>query len=167
MIFIALGANLPSTYGDPFATLRAAKQAIELRDIKIIHHSRIWLTAPVPMSEQPWFHNAVIAVETDVSSTDLLNALHQIEHQFGRVRIERNEARILDLDLIAYHDEIIQDDNFVVPHPRAHERAFVLLPLNDVAPEWVHPVLQQRIDELIKLLPNDQLARPMVLTDET
>jgi 2-amino-4-hydroxy-6-hydroxymethyldihydropteridine diphosphokinase len=167
MIFIALGANLPSTYGDPFATLFAAKQAIESRDIKIIHHSRIWLTAPVPISDQPWFHNAVISVETNLSAYDLLMALHDIEHQFGRVRIELNEARFLDLDLIAYHDEIIQDNNFVVPHPRAHERAFVLLPLNDIAPEWVHPSSQQQIDELIKLLPNDQLAYPMVHADES
>jgi 2-amino-4-hydroxy-6-hydroxymethyldihydropteridine diphosphokinase len=160
MIYIALGANLPSQFGTPSVTLKRAMDALRERGIEIIDVSRTWLTAPVPISDQPWFHNIVISVTTTQSPQDLLSSLLSIEKEFGRVRAVQNEARVLDLDIIAYHDEIITEDYLTIPHPRLHERAFVLLPLQDIAPEWVHPVSKKSIVQLIEQLPSDQIARP-------
>ena len=161
MIYVALGANLPSQYGTPANTLMAAIDVLKSRNINIVQLSRIWLTAPVPISDQPWYHNAVIAIETDLSPVNLLKELLSIEHEFGRVRVTQNEARVLDLDIISFHDEIIHQDKLTIPHPRMHERGFVLYPLQDIAPEWIHPLLGQSISDLIASLSPDQKAQVM------
>lgn len=161
MILIALGANLPSRYGSPQQTLQAARAAMAARGISITRISRTWLTAPVPVSDQPWYHNEVACVETALSVFRLLEALQDIENEFGRVRSFRNAPRLLDLDLIAYHDDIVNKPELIVPHPRMHRRAFVLLPLLDICAEWRHPLLGMSLNELIANLPADQQARPM------
>lgn len=167
MILIALGANLSSRYGAPAETLEAAKDALVERGVTILQGSRIWLTAPMPFdADQPWYHNAVIDVETGLSPQDLLKTMLKIEEDFGRVRGEKNVAknqpRILDLDLIAYHDEIIEEgDALIVPHPRCHKRLFVLKPLEDISKVWTHPVLGQNITEMIQNLPEGQEAKPL------
>lgn len=158
MILIALGSNLPGRHGGPPQELQAAQKAMERAGIKILKSSRIWKTAPVPASDQPWYHNMVVRAGTDLSAFALLEALQDIEHSFGRVRTERNAPRIMDLDLIAYNDEIIDRPELIVPHPRAHERAFVLLPLREIAPEWVHPVYRKSLSALIAALPEGQEA---------
>ncbi len=150
MILIALGSNLPGRFGSPEAALDAAKAALEQHNIKILAASRTIRTAPVPASDQPWYHNAVVRVETDMLPRALLNTLHDIEQDFGRVRAVRNEARVIDLDLIAYNDEIINEADLVVPHPRMHERAFVLLPLREIAPRWIHPISKQGVDMMLR-----------------
>lgn len=160
MILIALGANLPSRYGTPAETIAQAYAALETRGLKILKKSRLWLTAPVPVSDQPWFHNSVIEIDTILKPADLLLLLHKIEEEFGRVRVVRNEARILDLDLISYHDGIIVDPELQIPHPRLHERGFVLFPLQDIAPDWQHPVSNNSIADMIAALPDGQTARP-------
>ncbi len=160
MILIALGANLPSRFGTPAETIQAAIDALEDNGIRVVKSSRIWLTAPVPISDQPWYHNAVVEAETELDGFQLLSLLHKIEADFGRVRFERNEPRVLDLDLVAYNREIIDRPSLIVPHPRMHERAFVLLPLQDIAPEWVHPISGADLPSLINKIPADQLARP-------
>lgn len=157
MILIALGANLPGPHGGPRDTILAAHGALAGCNARILTSSRIWLTAPVPVSDQPWYHNQVVAVETDLKPLALLETLQDIERAFGRQqRAERNAARILDLDLIAYHDEIVDRPELIIPHPRAHERAFVLLPLREIAPEWVHPVLKTPLPVLLAALPEGQ-----------
>jgi dihydropteroate synthase len=156
MIFIALGANLPSQFGSPRSTLRRAIQEIDKCGIHVLYQSPIYLTAPVPISDQPWYHNAVIGVATDKSPTQLIETLQEIEQNFGRVRAERNAPRIIDLDIVAYHNLIINENNLQIPHPRAHERAFVLYPLRDIAPNWVHPKSQKSISQLIAELPKEQ-----------
>lgn len=150
MILIALGANLPSRFGDPEATLRKAVSEIQARGVRIVKRSSIWKTAPVPVSDQPWYRNAVIRVETNLQAMALLEMLHEIEEDFGRVRSERNAPRCLDLDLLAYNHEIINEDGVFVPHPRMHNRAFVLMPLQEVAARWSHPLLQRSVADLIK-----------------
>lgn len=161
MIVVALGANLPSRFGTPAQTLEAAKAAMEKAGLRVVKSSRTWLTAPVPVSDQPWYHNAVVAIETDLDAFQLLSALQSIENDFGRVRIERNEPRVLDLDLVAYNDEIIDRPALIVPHPRMHERAFVLLPLQEIAPEgWQHPILKKSLADLVGIIPADQMAKP-------
>ncbi len=163
MILIGIGSNLPSErYGSPLETCRAALAAVEAAGIAIRRRSRWYESAPVPPSGQPWFVNAVAEVETSLTPEALLATLHAIEERFGRVRRERNEARLLDLDLLAY-DDLVRDgaSGPVLPHPRMHERAFVLLPLTELAPDWRHPVTGARIADLVAKLPAGQLARPM------
>lgn len=159
MILIALGANLPSRFGSPAETIEAAYDALENHGLKVVKKSRIWLTAPVPVSDQPWFHNAVAAVETSLDGLELLSLLHKVEAEFGRERFERNEPRVLDLDLIAYNNEIIDRPSLIVPHPRMHERAFVLLPLKDIAPGWAHPISHVKLDDMLAGIPIEQQAQ--------
>ena len=162
MIFIALGSNLFSdAYGSPEDICVAAIEALEQRGISITARSRWFRTAPVPVSDQPWFVNGVVAVETLLPPEELLGLLHEVEAEFGRTRKIRNEARILDLDLIAYHDQVMTGpEGPILPHPRAHERAFVLLPLADIDPDWRHPVSGAAVADLIAALPGDQRAEP-------
>lgn len=127
----------------------------------MVIRSRWFRTAPVPVSDQPWFVNGVIGVSTGLEPSDLLSLLHAVEADFGRTRMVRNEARILDLDLIAY-DDLVTDGATppALPHPRMHERAFVLLPLSDIAPDWRHPVTGTALPDLIAALPAEQRAEP-------
>jgi 2-amino-4-hydroxy-6-hydroxymethyldihydropteridine diphosphokinase len=161
LILIALGANLPSRHGRPHETLAAARAAMTARNLRIVRQSSTWLTAPVPVSDQPWYHNEVVALETELSPYGLLEALQAIEHEFGRVRTVRNAPRVLDLDLIAYNDVVLSKPELIVPHPRMHRRAFVLLPLREIAPDWEHPVLHTVLSDLIDNLPADQNAQMM------
>lgn len=161
MIYIALGANLPSQFGAPSETLTKAVQQLELRGVKVLQRSSIWLTAPVPFDpDVPDYHNAVIAVETDKTAHDLLALMLDIETEFGRVRSVKNAPRLLDLDLIAYHDDIIKDaERLIVPHPRMDKRAFVLEPLFELSENWTHPVLGHSIMMLLRELPKGQVAK--------
>ncbi|OKH90021.1 2-amino-4-hydroxy-6-hydroxymethyldihydropteridine pyrophosphokinase [Thalassospira sp. TSL5-1] len=163
-VLIAVGANLPTErFGPPAAAVRAAVEALDgLAGLAVADVSSFYETAPVPISDQPWYVNAIIRAETTLPPHDLLAHLHEIEAGFGRVRIKRNEARVLDLDLVAYgRVEVSDEGGLVVPHPRLHDRAFVLLPLRDVAPDWVHPVLNKTVSELIDELPAGQEIRQM------
>jgi 2-amino-4-hydroxy-6-hydroxymethyldihydropteridine diphosphokinase len=163
MILVALGANLPSPeHGPPRQTLSAALDALAAEGVTVMRRSRWYETAPVPVSDQPWYVNGVAVVETGMTPIELLSLLHGVEERFGRVRGERNAPRIVDLDLLTYGD-IVGDgtDGLVLPHPRLHQRAFVLLPLRDVAPHWRHPRLGRTVDEMIAALPPDQAARPL------
>ncbi|MEM7651162.1 MAG: 2-amino-4-hydroxy-6-hydroxymethyldihydropteridine diphosphokinase [Pseudomonadota bacterium] len=159
MILIALGANLPSSYGEPEETLKASIERIAREGIEILARSSVWLTAPVPVSDQPWYRNAVVSVKTEYSAVELMALLHDIEEEFGRVRGEKNAPRLLDLDIIAYNDEIYDQDGLQIPHPRMHQRAFVLNPLEEIAPRWKHPVLGRFLEDLIADLPADQEAK--------
>lgn len=162
MILIALGANLPGLDGaPPEATLEAAKAEIAARAGRVIQASRTWLTAPVPASDQPWYRNSVIEIETDLSAMDLLSALHEIEMRFGRIRSSPNAPRILDLDLIAYHDQVIDSPRAVIPHPRMHGRGFVLHPLCEIAPEWIHPVMKRSARALLTALEKASVDNPV------
>ena len=129
MILVALGANLPSPlHGGPRETLEAAMSALGEAGLTVAARSFWYETAPVPMSDQPWYVNGVASVTTDLAPDDVLSLLHEIEAAFGRVRAEVNAPRVLDLDLLAYGD-IVSTGWPVLPHPRLHERAFVLRPL--------------------------------------
>lgn len=156
MIFIALGANLPSQFGTPRQTLKRAIAEIAARGIRVISRSSIYLTAPVPISNQPWYHNAVIAVETSLSAHDLLQTLHAIEADFGRVRSVQNAPRVIDLDVLDYHGTVSDLKKLELPHPRMTDRAFVLYPLSDIAPAWRHPVTHISIADYMAALSPDQ-----------
>lgn len=160
MILVALGANLPSRFGTPQQTLYAALKAMAQLEVWPVQISRVWKTAPVPYVEgDPWYYNAVCAVETDLEPEALLQVLLHIEEDFGRVRTVKNAPRLLDLDLIAYDDRIIrQGETLIVPHPRMHQRAFVLMPMSDILETWTHPESKKELAELIAAIPEDQQA---------
>jgi len=157
LILIGIGANLAHpVYGPPRATLGAALATLEEADLSVSTRSRWYKSAPVPVSEQPWFINAVVQVETPLDPSDLMDLLLNTEEVFGRVRAEKNDPRLLDLDLLVYDATVIEEGNVVVPHPRLTQRAFVLLPMADIAPDWRHPVSGLAIDALISALPPEQ-----------
>jgi 2-amino-4-hydroxy-6-hydroxymethyldihydropteridine diphosphokinase len=161
-IFIGLGANLPSpSHGSPKATLSAALDRLAGAAVRVTARSRWYESEPVPASGQPWFVNAVVCIETKIEPAPLLALLHRIEDEFGRVRGELNGPRFIDLDLIAYGDLVTRAAPPLLPHPRMQARAFVLLPLREIAPRWRHPLLRQTLDQLIDALPPGQIARPL------
>jgi 2-amino-4-hydroxy-6-hydroxymethyldihydropteridine diphosphokinase len=134
--FIALGANL----GDPVATVKAAMRALrQLPEAEFVAASSLYRTAPVGLRHQPDFINAVVELIAVPPAPTLLDALFEIEARFGRQRSIRNAPRTLDLDLLLYGDELSDDPQLTLPHPRLHERAFVLAPLAEIAPQLVIP----------------------------
>jgi 2-amino-4-hydroxy-6-hydroxymethyldihydropteridine diphosphokinase len=162
-ILIGIGANLPSGTGSPRATCEAALAALEAAGVRVVRRSRWYESAPVPASAQPWYVNGVAAVETGLDPAALLALLHRIEDRFGRERAERNAARVLDLDLLAYGRRVSDGPAPpLLPHPRLAERAFVLLPLAEVAPDWTDPRDGRGVAALIAALPAAQVARPLV-----
>ena len=157
---IAIGGNLvPDGYDDISQVMADAMAEIKTRGLKVQATSRWYETEPVPVSDQSWFLNAVFEIETELSAHDLLALLHDIEANFGRVRQQRNEARILDLDVIDYQGEIYDDETICLPHPRMHLRAFVLLPMQDLDPTWQHPIINKSVTQLIDEMPAGQDIR--------
>ncbi len=150
-IYIALGANLPSRFGAPRETLEAALRLFASKDIGILRRSSWWRSAAQPAGDQPDFVNGVIEAESGLKPQALLAMLHELEAGFGRVRRERWEARVLDLDLIDYRGRQSGPDREppILPHPRLRERLFVLLPLQEVAPDWRHPADGRPVADLI------------------
>jgi len=160
-IFIGAGANLPHpSYASPRETLQAALLELDRRQTRVLRYSPWYRTAPVPASDQPWYVNVVAEVDTDLPADGLLQTLHDIEELFGRIRSVPNAPRLIDLDLIDYRGEITAGGpgRATLPHPRMAERAFVLRPLADLAPDWRHPISGIAIGELLANLPADQRA---------
>ena len=162
-ILIGLGANLPSPeHGPPVVTLEAALAALASRGLRIRARSRWWESAPVPVSDQPWYVNGVIEVETGLAPEALLALLHEVEAGFGRLRSVPNAPRILDLDLLAYGSLVREGPAPpLLPHPRMAERAFVLHPLAEIRPGWRHPATGLGLPQLIARLSSDQIVRPL------
>lgn len=165
-ILIGLGANLPSAVGPPAATLEAALGRLAAAGVITLKRSRWFRSRPVPPSDQPWFVNGVASVATALDPAALLALLHGIEAEFGRVRDAPNAARTLDLDLLAYGDRVEAPapgtgTGPILPHPRLAERAFVLLPLADVAPSWYHPATGRPLSELLRALGDADGTRPL------
>ena len=140
-IILAVGGNLAGDYPSLEALLEAALAAFPRSGLTVVQRSRWWRSAAWPDPGAPAYLNGVALVETDLSPRALLDQLLAIEASFGRRRTEANAPRTLDLDLIAYGRQVIAEPGLAVPHPRAHERLFVMGPLAEVAPGWVHPVL--------------------------
>lgn len=160
-LFIGIGANLTP---EGFATRQAGCEAaiVMLGDlgINVMKMSRWYESAPVPISDQPWYLNAVAEAFTSFDAVETLAVLHSVEECFGRVRSFRNAARVLDLDLLDFGGQIHDEVALKLPHPRMHQRAFVLLPLRDLIADWEHPKTGKSLDVLIDHLPADQLIRP-------
>lgn len=147
--YIALGANLQSHAGPPARTFDAALGRLaELG--QVLAKSSYYTTEPVGYADQPPFLNAAVALETTLAPETLLDRLLAIERSFGRDRSHGipNGPRTLDLDLILYDDTILDTPTLQLPHPRMHQRAFVLDPLAEIAPDLLHPVLRKSMSQL-------------------
>lgn len=170
---IALGANLPSAYGSPLETLREAVRMMPSEGIVVLVQSR-WFSSPAwPEGSGPDYINAVAEIAFGRSADSLLASLHRIETALGRSRSDdpakRWASRPCDLDVISYGESILPSlkqwqfisaappeaprPGAIIPHPLVHKRAFALVPLLDIAPNWRHPVLQKTISELVEALP--------------
>jgi 2-amino-4-hydroxy-6-hydroxymethyldihydropteridine diphosphokinase len=163
MIFLGLGGNMPSQrFGPPRATLDAALEALPEQGIQVRRRSRWYRTQPLTDDGQPWYVNGVAEIETAFPPRELLARLLETEREFGRERRERWAPRVLDLDLLAYHElnnwETVGGAAPVLPHPHLHERAFVLAPLAELVPAWRHPVLGRTVGEMLAALPPGQFV---------
>ncbi|MGV8075159.1 MAG: 2-amino-4-hydroxy-6-hydroxymethyldihydropteridine diphosphokinase [Syntrophobacteraceae bacterium] len=145
-VLIGFGSN----QGD---SVRICGEALEVLrqhpQIEVLKVSSFYRTEPVGMVEQDWFTNGVAICETSLEPEGLLNALQRIEAGFGRVREACGGPRTLDLDILAFEDCRIEYPGLIIPHPRLHERRFVLLPLVEIAPHWLHPVLKLQAKEML------------------
>ena len=148
-VYLGLGTNL----GDRKQNISKAIEAISLK-MSISKQSSLYETTAWGYTNQPDFLNQVIQVETNMSPLRLLNFLKKTEVKLGRVENFRYGPRLIDIDILFYDDLIKTTSRLQIPHPRIPERAFVLVPLNEIAPGYVHPVLQKTIAELLTKLPN-------------
>lgn len=165
VILLGLGSNLPAADRSlPADIVRAAgAELAALPGLSGATLSSLWDSAPVPASTQPRFVNAVLRAAGSPLPEDLLAALHRIEARHGRVRGERNAARTLDIDLLDLNGQVRESPSPILPHPRIAERAFVLLPLSEVAPGWRHPVTGQTVEAMLAALPDMDRAACRVL----
>jgi 2-amino-4-hydroxy-6-hydroxymethyldihydropteridine diphosphokinase len=148
---IALGSNLASEFGDRAANLREAVRRLgELGEVKAM--SRFYDTEPVGYVDQPRFLNAAVVLETELEPVELMRALLAIEQEMGRERAIAKGPRVIDLDLLLYGEHVMSTAELTLPHPEMQERRFVLEPLNEVAADWVHPVLRATVGELLQAL---------------
>ncbi|HEU0222389.1 MAG TPA: 2-amino-4-hydroxy-6-hydroxymethyldihydropteridine diphosphokinase [Paracoccaceae bacterium] len=178
-MYIALGANLPSASGTPQRTLENALLFLEAETIHVVRASPWYRNPAYPPGSGPDFVNGVVRAETALGAEAVLAALHRVEARLGRQRAQRWAPRAIDLDLLAWNDAVQPDrttlarlmalgparakaepppGGLVLPHPRLQERAFVLVPLAAIEPDWRHPVTGQGVAEMLAALPREDVA---------
>jgi len=144
--YIGLGSNL----GDPIAELRGAVSELESRGVELRARSSLYRTEPVDAPEQAWFVNAVAEIRFEGRPDELLQICLNVETARGRERTRRNQPRILDLDVLLLGDIVVASDELTLPHPRLHERRFVLEPMVQIAPDAIHPGLRKTMRNLLE-----------------
>jgi 2-amino-4-hydroxy-6-hydroxymethyldihydropteridine diphosphokinase len=149
----ALGANLE----EPARQLREAAAILaQTPGLSLVKASQVYLTAPVGPAGQNWYHNQAILYRCELKPRELLRVLLNAETRMGRIRREHWGPRIIDLDLLFYGDLVLEEPDLTVPHPRLAERVFVLEPLNEIAPQWLHPVLGLTVAQLWAKIPLEE-----------
>tara|TARA_Y100000590_G_C15469082_1_gene919466 strand:- start:408 stop:920 length:513 start_codon:yes stop_codon:yes gene_type:complete len=159
MIILSLGSNLSSKFGDRFKNLEIAMNYLEGYGILIEKKSSFYETPSYPNMNDPKFINVIISVKTKLPPIDLMSVLIHIEEKLGRKRNKKNDPRTCDIDIIDYEQKIInfkyRDLDLIVPHERMHSRNFVLFPLIEIIPNWIHPQTKENISDIIKKLSNE------------
>ena len=149
MIILSLGSNLSSSYGDRFYNLDLAISYLENYNIQVIKKSSYYETPSYPDKNLPEFVNVGILVEVDFDYFDLLKRILLIEKKIGRIRSNKNDPRVCDIDIIDFNGCVKKAENLELPHPRCHQRNFVLYPIKEINSKWIHPVLRKNVDFLI------------------
>ena len=143
-VYLALGTNI----GDRERNLKTAKDEM-LSEATIVKESSIYVTPPWGYADQPDFLNQVIEVSTQLEPLPLLHFLKDIENRMGRKKLIRNGPRLIDLDILFYGDRVVDIDDLQIPHPRMEGRTFVLVPLSEIAPDLIHPMLEISVREML------------------
>lgn len=160
-VIVALGGNMAGDFGSSEALLEAALAGFAEAGLPVLLRSSWWRSAAWPDPNAQEYRNGVVLVEAQLSPQELIRTLFTIEARFGRARGARNASRTLDLDLIAYGRLVSDDPEMTLPHPRAHERLFVMGPLAQIAPRWRHPVLGLTAAELARTASVGRDATPV------
>jgi 2-amino-4-hydroxy-6-hydroxymethyldihydropteridine diphosphokinase len=151
-IFLGLGSNI----GDRAAYL---KEAIKLIGLPIVAISSVYESEPVDYLNQPWFLNRILQCETTFHPLNLLQECQKVETELGRTREISKGPRTIDIDLLFYNEEIISTPDLTVPHPAIPQRRFVLIPMSEIAPDFVHPQLKLTIRELLERCPDNSVVK--------
>jgi len=159
LVYLSLGSNI----GDRETHLRDAIAQLAAEG-RVVAVSSFYETEPVEVTDQAWFLNCAVALETTDTPEQLMAALLRIEREMGRQRVQRKGPRTIDLDILLFGDEIIESPDLTIPHPAMHQRRFVLAPLAEIAPEVRHPILKKKIRELLDALPAGQEVRKSAKT---
>ena len=154
--YLGLGSNI----GDALENIhQAASRLMQSSSLHIVKSSSYYHTRPWGKTDQEDFINAVVQIETELTPRELLELCLTIEKQMGRIRDEKWGPRIIDIDILCFGAKILKEPDLIIPHPYLQERAFVLVPFNEIAPDYIHPVLQQRVAELTAKLDSTDLAQ--------
>ncbi|GBC76355.1 Bifunctional folate synthesis protein [bacterium HR07] len=157
-VFIGLGSNLGRR--EEFLE-RAIAALAQTPGVALRRQAQVYETEPVEISEQPWFLNTVVEIETDLSPHELLTVCKRIERALGRHERGRYGPREIDLDILFYDDLIVHEDDLQIPHAQLHRRRFVLVPLSELAPHYVHPILHQTVAQLLAHVTDSTEVRPL------
>ena len=152
MIYLNIGSNLSSKEGGRENNILKAITYLKKLKLNLIKISSFYETPSYPNYSDPKFINLCIKLESNLKASELLNEIKKIEKKLGRTRIKKNEPRTCDIDIIDFKGEIIKNDDLEVPHPRLHLRNFVIYPLKEIEPNWLHPVFDKKIDSFFQEL---------------
>jgi len=153
--FLCLGSNL----GQKRSNLRKALALLKKRGIRLLRLSSLYQTEPVEIQDQPWFYNQVVEIEANFSPLELLKLIKKIEQRMGRKDSIPKAPRKIDIDILLAEEKVVKTKELVIPHPGLEKRNFVLIPLCEIAPELVHPVLKIKIEDLVKKSKDPSLVR--------
>ncbi len=157
-VFIAIGSNMES----PAANCRQAMDRLaESPGMTLLARSSLYRSEPFGKTDQDWFVNAVVRIDTSLSPEELLQMCQSIEQEMGRTRSEKWGPRIIDLDILFYDDLILKREGLEIPHPGIPGRSFVLVPMNEIAPDSIHPQLKKPVKTLLEEIENPQQVQRM------